>query len=88
MTAVSGNYLNYINSRRYIIHDLDGSLAKILDTVTRTSATITPYFPHNQITGKCVNATDQIKASQSLICNSEVVVNDLQFAALEPAETF
>lgn len=77
MTNVAGKLVNYINSRRYILNDLDGSLSKLLDGQTRTSAVITPYFPHNIISGKCSNATNQVKSSNSLICNSGVAVNDL-----------
>lgn len=88
MTNVVGKLLNYVNSRRYIINDLDGSLAKQLDGQTRTSAVITPYFPHNSISGKCTNATNQIKSSNSLICNAGVAVNDLEFSAAEPFTTF
>jgi len=89
ITNASGNYLNYIYTRRYILHDMDGTLAgSIFDGTTRTASTITPYYPHNVITGKCKNATDQVKWSDSLICNSDVVVNDVQFAAAQPAAMF
>ena len=88
MTSVNGKYLNYINSRRYILNDLDGSLSKLLDGQIRTSAVITPYFPHNLISGKCSNSTDQIKSTNSLICMTGVAVNDLEFSAAEPIPTF
>lgn len=88
MTGVQGNYLNYIYTRRYILHDLDGSFSQAFDGQTRANAVITPYYPHNEITGKCSNSTDQPKWSDSLICNAGVVVTDLQFAAAQPTSMF
>ena len=88
MTDIQGNYLNYIYTRRYILHDLDGTLSKLFDGQTRANAVITPYYPHNEIAGKCSNATDQLKWNDSLVCNAGIAVTDLQFAAAQPTSMF
>lgn len=85
----TGKILYYIYTRRYTLYDVDGSLSgAIFDGATRSSATITPYYAHNEIPGLCSNATNQTAWDDSLICNAGVVVNNLDFSAAQPTSMF
>ena len=90
MKNVTGDYLYYIYTRRYIIYDLDGTLSgTVFDGTARSSgATITPYYAHNYIAGLCTNATNQSKWDSSIICNSGINVNNLMFSAGQPTAMF
>ena len=58
------------------------------DGAARTSAAISPYYPHNNIPGKCNKANNQTLWGNSMICNSNVAINNLLFGSGQPTAMF
>jgi hypothetical protein len=65
--------------RRDIYYDLDGSLSGTnFDGTSRTSTTLMPYYPHNDIPGQCINSTtNPDKWDTSLLCGNTSIVRSV-----------
>lgn len=88
-TDVNASYIFWNIPYREVYYDLDGSLSGTdFDGVTRTSATVIPYFTHMDIAGQCNNATNPPLWNGSLVCGSSTVVRKIMFTNPMPTSWF
>lgn len=88
-TNITGKYMFWNFPQRELFIDLDGSLTgTVYDGTTRTKAYVTPYYPHNEIPGKCVNATNQTAWGNSITCGADTPMKSTLFANAIPESWF
>jgi hypothetical protein len=88
-TNVTGKYIFWNFPRRELYIDLDGSLTNtVYDGTTRAKASVTPYYPHNEIPGKCGNATDQTRWDDSIVCNADTPMKTVMMTNGIPSSWF
>ena len=87
---VTSKFVFWNGIRRNIFYDIDGSLSSTLfnGAVVRPNSTILPYFPHNDISGKCFNNTNNTLWDTSLICDNTTVVRTVMFTNALPSSFF
>jgi hypothetical protein len=89
-TNVLGKYIQWNGPRRNIFYDIDGSLSSSIfsGSTVRPNSTILPYYLHNDISGKCFNATNQTMWDTSLICDNTSVVRTVMITNAMPSSNF